>query len=519
MSNLARQSDWTVCADFGHKPVGLAAIHADPMVVLFGGIIGGLAAQALLGAPGLAFVAFVTIQDAVYCRRSEEGIPDAPRTAENPRMVVDELDAPIVRSVAPTQTAPVVVVAPLTLAQLGNALFARVPEEYRFDLTELNKSQGAIATLCAIVQILGLTDAQLEQQYPGATALLTAAPPKVVPPTIVKANPVAAPAAPAAPVVAPTMLRRQSDDALPHDRDSLLARLKTDCPALVNLLKAPPIRLVGVQRSGKTTLAKIIALLRLVILPDHQVIASTPHAESENSYPDVFTVVGVKDGKRDFAATNRQWAAMHNRIFTNTRSPGNTTIWDEFGLLDAAIDPDDILSVVKTTLREATKHGEYPMFIVHGETLNFLPGVTGIREPFLKSTMRVEAIGAMVEGDDGIPYVQPTGRFTVTNMDGTSSNGILPNWLTEAFLLTLLSPAAVAVPKKPVTVTPAATPGVKISVAPTVVAAAPEDPWEAADTRTPEVKSSPMDTLAKLAAAGVTLDDLQALLTTIGNNA
>jgi hypothetical protein len=162
--------------------------------------------------------------------------------------------------------------------------------------------------------------------------------------------------------------------------------------------------------------------------------------------------------------------------------------------MDQVIDPDELLSVVKSSLREASKHGEFPVFIVHGETLAFLPGVKGLVEPFLKSTVRVETIGAMVDGANGLPQMQPTGRFSVQWLDGTQANGEIPRWLTEGLLSSLL-------PQK-------ATP----KAAPSIVPVTQSDPdtWEAAEATTKA--ASPSDTLAKLSAAGITIEDLKALL-------
>jgi hypothetical protein len=105
-------------------------------------------------------------------------------------------------------------------------------------------------------------------------------------------------------------------------------------PALLKLVKSHPIRAVGVQRSGKTTLVKKLALLRMVLIPGHRVIAATPHHETGNPYPaKAFKVVGIKKGERDYPAIEREWDAMAKRVQACTES-SITTIWDEFGLFD-----------------------------------------------------------------------------------------------------------------------------------------------------------------------------------------
>ena len=232
----------------------------------------------------------------------------------------------------------------------------------------------------------------------------------------------------------------------PQNRAELIARLKQDCPLLLKLVKSHPIRAVGVQRSGKTTVVKKLCLLRMILMDGHSVTASTPHYEADNPYPEVFDVVGIRNGKRDYPAIERAWNNMASDV--EACQPANVTyIWDEFGLQDKAIpitpDNDPIKEVMTSCLRETMKFGIYPIFITHGETAAFLPGSKGLVTVFLSSTVRVEAIGEMVEGEDGLETVRPTGRFNVTWLDGSKGEGVLPAWLSESFLLGMIGPRSV----------------------------------------------------------------------------
>jgi hypothetical protein len=233
----------------------------------------------------------------------------------------------------------------------------------------------------------------------------------------------------------------------PDARRDLIARLRAECPALLKLVKSHPIRAVGVQRSGKTTLVKRLALLRMVLIPGHRVIAATPHHETGNPYPaKAFKVVGIKKGERDYPAIEREWDAMAKRVQACTES-SITTIWDEFGLFDQVMPtPPKTESKIKTTLtsclRETMKFGEYPIFIVHGETAAFLPGAQGLVTVFLGSTVRVETIGEAVEDEMGLETIKPTGRFTVEWLDGSEDAGQIPAWLTEKYLLGLIGKTA-----------------------------------------------------------------------------
>jgi hypothetical protein len=230
----------------------------------------------------------------------------------------------------------------------------------------------------------------------------------------------------------------------PSTRDELIARLKQDCPVMLNLVKSHPIRAVGVQRSGKTTLVKLVALLRVILMENHEVIASTPHYEPENPYPNVFRVVGwdEKTQSRDYNGIRKAWQQMQDDV-AKGGDANITYIWDEFGLQDQAIpttpDDDPIKDAVKSCLRETMKFGIYPIFIIHGETAEFLPGSKGLVTVFKGSTARLEAIGEPITGTDGLPTIKPTGRFKFTGLDGLESSGEIPAWLNEKYLLEMIA--------------------------------------------------------------------------------
>jgi hypothetical protein len=226
------------------------------------------------------------------------------------------------------------------------------------------------------------------------------------------------------------------------DRTALITKLKQDCPLLIRLVRSHPIRAVGAQRTGKTTLVKRLALLRMVLLPGHRVIAATPHYEPSNPYPNVFKLAGFNRGQRDYPAIEREWLSLAARV-ESCQVGNTTTIWDEFGLYDRVMPlpekgEDKIKTVLTSCLRETMKFGEYPVFIIHGETAAFLPGSKGLVTVFLNSTVRVETIGEAIEDDMGLEALRPTGRFKVTWLDGETEEGKIPDWLTEQYLLGLI---------------------------------------------------------------------------------
>jgi hypothetical protein len=230
----------------------------------------------------------------------------------------------------------------------------------------------------------------------------------------------------------------------PGDRTALIEQIERECPPLIQLIKSHPIRAVGVQRSGKTTLVKIICLLRMLLLEGHSVVAATPHLEQGNSYPSAFRVAGLTpQGQRDYDGIRAAWCEMADAVY-QMRPANRTYIWDEFGDYNSVFpipekgEPDPLKDVLTSCIRETMKFGIYPIFIAHGETAAFLPGSPGLVRPFLASTVRVETVGESVRGDDGLPMIRPTGKFRVTFLDGTTSEGQLPAWLTEDYLLGLL---------------------------------------------------------------------------------
>jgi hypothetical protein len=283
-------------------------------------------------------------------------------------------------------------------------------------------------------------------------------------------------------------------EALP-DRAWLLERLKSESPEFVRLLKAPPIRCVGQQRTGKTTFVKLLCMCRLIILKGHQVIAATPHYKEGEDYPESFRIVGIKGRQRDPVSIAQQWSAMSSRIQQcGMAGRSYTNIWDEFGLYDNYVSGDDLLKVMTSSLRETTKFGEYPIFIVHGETSAFLPGVKGLVTPFLDGTTRVETIGAPTEDEEGLPEVKPTGRFKITWTDGTRTSGQIPEWMTMELLQGILD-------RQQPTVAAPAEPAIEsLNVDPWTDSPYSEpDRWEPAD-------ASPTPPRAPLSIPGVRLD-------------
>lgn len=222
---------------------------------------------------------------------------------------------------------------------------------------------------------------------------------------------------------------------LPGNRETLINRLKTECPDLLKLIKSPPIRVVGLQRTGKSTFARKLALLRVVLLEGHTTSWSTPHREADNLVPDLLNPIGTTPtGAKDFSAIESHWVAIQQAI-DKGQQLNLTAVWDEFGSYDAFEDENLLGKSLRSLLRESTKHGYFPILIAHGDQASFYPGVKNILGTLQQSTVKVETIG---EQADDFGTMQPTGEVEITRLDGSVSRFKTPEWLTIDYLISMV---------------------------------------------------------------------------------
>lgn len=496
MPNLVKSSDFKieVLPDFGDAPIGLGCFLEEPSTLTTVNLALLLISYPLGGLPLVALVGFTWLNDFKALNnkfnRSESSARESMRVIRN----LDE--APADLESTPQEKAKV----------LAIALYDRLSPGQKNRCNEIKKGEGPLAALSWMVGTLNPSELP---ECPGAVAWVrsqsTSAPePSIAQPPLAKLSVVQ-------PAQAAIRQARPEPEGV-FDRESLLEALKLECPAFIDLLLAPPIRVVGKQRTGKTTFAKLLVLCRDIILQNHEAIACTPHLESGNSYPsEAFKISGIKSGQRDEAAIAREWASMSLRIKRCQTGSYTSVIYDEFGCYGEFIDEETLISVLTSTLREATKFGEHPIYLAHGETSIFLPGSKGLVEPFLRGTVRVETIGTRKDGPDGLPTTQPSGRFSIAWPDGAQQKGQLPDWLTEELLLGLLPQRTAAV--ETVSVPTRATPSIAVESLPR---GAVEDAWE--DAKSVATAPSPSAILEKLAiAAGVSVEEMSTLLKSLNN--
>ena len=243
---------------------------------------------------------------------------------------------------------------------------------------------------------------------------------------------------------APTMATTTTATSYPG-REELIARLKAEAPELLRLVKAPPIRLVGLQRTGKSTFAQRLTLLRMTLLPGHSAAWATPHRETDNPVPAILNPTGyTATGAKDYPSIEALWVNTQDRI-DQGEQVNLTAVWDEFGGYDQFEDVELLRGSLRSLLREATKHSYHPILIAHGDQASFYPGVTNILSTIKLSTVKVETIGAVA---DAFGTMAPTGKATITWLDGSISEVTWPAWLTQEHLLAILQapPAPPAMP-------------------------------------------------------------------------
>ncbi len=237
----------------------------------------------------------------------------------------------------------------------------------------------------------------------------------------------------ASPSPAPTMATTTTTTY--PGREELIARLKAEAPELLRLVKAPPIRLVGLQRTGKSTFAQRLTLLRMVLLPGHSAAWATPHKEADNPVPPLLNPVGyTSTGAKDYPAIESLWVNTQERI-DQGEQVNMTVVWDEFGGYDAFENGELLKGSLRSLLREATKHSYHPILIAHGDQSAFYPGVANILTTVRNSTVKVETIGAVA---DDFGTMRPTGKASITWLDGSVAEVTWPAWLTQEHLLAIL---------------------------------------------------------------------------------
>lgn len=225
--------------------------------------------------------------------------------------------------------------------------------------------------------------------------------------------------------------------SLEQRKHQLWQRLRAEAPWLLQLIERTPLLIWGPQRSGKSTLAKVIAILRTLFV-GHAIEVADPQAQ-RNRWPGCFVVHGAH---RNYAAIGDRLIAYYARIARQQTTP-TTSIWDEFTSYEGWVDGEYkpyAAGFVKSVLSESQAANEFAILLAHGRTQGYLGGSKGTKEAREKGLVEIEAIPAFT--DTGKAY--PSGRYIIANFRQDEMNRLqdkpvtLPVWLSGEALLTAL---------------------------------------------------------------------------------
>jgi len=228
----------------------------------------------------------------------------------------------------------------------------------------------------------------------------------------------------------PTVSATQDDW---HDRIAYLrARLDEDgALPLLKLVGTTPLRIIGQQRSGKSTFVKALAHLRTLFL-DSKTEVWSPDDESQESsgqWPKAFEVYGLTNGKVDYRAIESRMQIMLTRIEKGNRDRKRTIIMDEFGSYGINDIPHALLkNLVQISMMRGAKMGELVILVLHGHTAEFLGGVKGMQ------TMLDQYTTVWLDREeDELGNAKPGRTFRITGIDGEQTIR-RPQWLTAQYL-------------------------------------------------------------------------------------
>lgn len=212
------------------------------------------------------------------------------------------------------------------------------------------------------------------------------------------------------------------------------------------LRNATPIRFTGWQRSGKSTKAQTLALLRQIDDRSHPVTVCTPHhaTPGDRAWAESFTVTGA----------GNQWDKIKSTIdrLMLRLGEGNTapytTILDEFSGYAGKVAPDGyIQELMMSAVREMAKHNEFLILIAHGDTMAMNGNIKGLSQAMWGNFVTVQCNRIL---RDGKPYPSPKIQISGGGFPEASLSWpewFDPEWLIQNFPeLARIQPKAIATP-------------------------------------------------------------------------
>lgn len=236
-----------------------------------------------------------------------------------------------------------------------------------------------------------------------------------------------------------------NDDLGPFEwrRNALVDEFKEQgLDVLFPLAGSPLIRIVGKQRTRKSSRGRVLMLIAKVMQPERSLIGITPHVTSqgEADWPECFHMVG-RGG--DWDNVEAAIDSYFRRISHGNTSPVSM-FCDEMGSWSRNLDEALLRDFLVSGVQEAEKHGEQIVLVFHGESNAFV-GISGVQNTLRDAYPVFYCYG---DTDPRTGNTVATPYFEV-KIGGEPFWGEAvyewPNWLTEAWMFEqfpeLLTPA------------------------------------------------------------------------------
>ena len=195
------------------------------------------------------------------------------------------------------------------------------------------------------------------------------------------------------------------------------------------LRNATPIRFTGWQRSGKSTKAQVLALLRQIDDRSHPVQVCSPHnvTPGDKAWSSSFSTCGAGNQWEEIKGTIDR---LMNRLGEGNTTP-HTTILDEFSGYAGKVGSDSyIQELMLSAVREMAKHNEMLILIAHGETMAMNGNIKGLSAALWGNFVTVGCNRILI---DGKPYPSP--KVTVSGGGFPDCSLVWPEWFTPEWLL------------------------------------------------------------------------------------
>jgi hypothetical protein len=196
----------------------------------------------------------------------------------------------------------------------------------------------------------------------------------------------------------------------PDDDLTLWAKLDHECPQLLRLINCGPLRIIGPTGSGKSEL--IAALLSLRWKYAHHLVERPLSFGAELDPIEAWIAAGAECATRVRRAPAKR----------------TTYVWDQFIDLDSfavGADTQSLKTAFSMILRHSQAIDTYHIFVALTDDQCHNP-IAGTAQLFRRSSVKVEAIAASVQGADGLYQTVPSREYRVTWIDGVVEKFVLP---------------------------------------------------------------------------------------------